>query len=233
MIHHNKKLKMSDNNSSFISPSGITYNADPIVLIECKEKPDDFDSIMDLYGKIIPKDQRCPQVAVDDILIWIDDNGHKFIAIGLFDKTKPTIYGSKRIVGAVMTGGHVEVKTNNGEKPDFNITSAVMKEIREEFNVTEFINPPTPIIEYAYMEADPRNRYITHVFISATFQKPTPSNELTKIALVPFDDLVKIIKNDGEVNFGNEKHKFILGHRDKLYCALKLGASITGEKIEF
>jgi|SaaInlStandDraft_4_1057021.scaffolds.fasta_scaffold00658_16 8-oxo-dGTP pyrophosphatase MutT (NUDIX family) len=209
----------------FKAPSGIVYESFPIMFIQkMVRSEDDKESInkqIQLYKEnCISDEQRCPLVTVDMLLFYEDPSGKLYVPIGQFDKVKTVLSGgTQRITGAVMSGGHVEAS----EDPD--IPTTAYRELEEEFGITEYKVPLQLVIEYTHMNVDPRNRLITHIFVGVTKQKPHPTEEMSKVALVPAKELYDIIRDPTKkVTFPDGTTlDFVLGHRDKIYCAMMCG----------
>ena len=205
-----------------VSPTGITYEEYPITFIRrvmtAEERPQ-FDHLLQQYrAYCLSPGQRCPLVTVDMCIVYLDEHDHAYVPLGLFDKKRMTVAGhEERLVGAVISGGHVEARD------DVDLVSAALREIKEEFHIVDFVVTLTPVAEFTYLDADPRNRILTHLFVGVTRQRPKPTNELQQVSLIKLQQLEQIVNDpQSKVPFPDGKeYDLILGHRDKIFFALR------------
>ena len=162
--------------------------------------------------------QRGPLATVDTLVMQAADDHELTVPLALWDKTKMTREGLKRIRGLVMAGGHVEAREHGS------IEHAMACELEEELGLTpaDCIFGPKLALVYANLEADPRNRYITFVHVLAVRKRAAASEELKQVFHVPLRDLTHVLRHGLEHE--GETLRMILGHDDKIARALETPA---------
>lgn len=158
---------------------------------------------------------RTPNVAIDNLCLFKNQEGQLCTIVGFFDKELK----GKPMKGFCLSGGHEEYYD------DVDLDHCAKRELKEEFGIDpeDIIRTvPVGLIDDAFR--DVRNRYLTMVFAHWVNAAPKPSDEHKVLKIIPIHILKDLLQTGQKIQLDEntkEEYGFVHGHDGILATLLK------------